>query len=86
MNQELVLLYWQLGHDILTRQEKQGWGAKVIDRLASDLKAAFLDDPALREDDNLVHARQRGEPVRDADDSALLGELVNGRLHLCLGL
>lgn len=40
---ELVLLYWQIGRDILTRQNDQGWGSKVIDRLAQDLRAAFPD-------------------------------------------
>ncbi len=34
VNRELVLLYWQIGRDILDRQEQQRWGAKVIDRLA----------------------------------------------------
>jgi len=41
VNRELVLLYWQIGRDILSRQAKQGWGAKVIDRLAHDLRTAF---------------------------------------------
>ena len=41
VNRELVLLYWQIGQDILTRQSAQGWGAKVIERLALDLRAAF---------------------------------------------
>lgn len=41
MNRELVLLYWQIGHDILTLQVEQGWASKVIDRLAQDLRAAF---------------------------------------------
>ncbi|UOP12427.1 PDDEXK nuclease domain-containing protein [Pseudomonas palleroniana] len=41
VNRELVLLYWQIGHDILTRQAEQGWGSKVIDRLAQDLRTAF---------------------------------------------
>lgn len=45
VNRELVLLYWQIGHDILTRQVQQGWGAKVIERLAQDLRAAF---PAMK--------------------------------------
>jgi predicted nuclease of restriction endonuclease-like (RecB) superfamily len=43
VNRELVLLYWQIGQDILVRQTQQGWGAKVIDRLAQDLRAAFPD-------------------------------------------
>ena len=41
VNRELVLLYWQIGRDILARQADQGWGAKVIERLAHDLRAAF---------------------------------------------
>ena len=41
VNRELVLLYWQIGQDILARQATQGWGAKVIERLALDLRAAF---------------------------------------------
>lgn len=41
VNRELVLLYWQIGQDILERQSAQGWGAKVIDRLAHDLRNAF---------------------------------------------
>ena len=41
VNRELVLLYWQVGHDILTRQTQQGWGTKVIERLALDLRTAF---------------------------------------------
>jgi predicted nuclease of restriction endonuclease-like (RecB) superfamily len=43
VNRELVLLYWQIGRDILARQAEQGWGAKVIDRLAADLRTAFPD-------------------------------------------
>jgi len=43
VNRELVLLYWQIGRDILDRQAKEGWGAKVIDRLAHDLRVAFPD-------------------------------------------
>ncbi|MDV3002595.1 MAG: hypothetical protein N5P05_004250 (plasmid) [Chroococcopsis gigantea SAG 12.99] len=43
VNQELVLLYWQIGQEILTRQQQQGWGTKVIDRLATDLRFAFPD-------------------------------------------
>ena len=41
VNRELVLLYWQIGQDILQRQSREGWGRKVIDRLAHDLREAF---------------------------------------------
>jgi len=43
VNRELVLLYWSIGRDILARQQKQGWGAKVIERLSADLRREFPD-------------------------------------------
>ncbi|RKY69954.1 MAG: DUF1016 domain-containing protein, partial [Candidatus Latescibacterota bacterium] len=42
-NSAMVLLYWDIGKVILDRQEHQGWGTKVIDRLSHDLKTAFPD-------------------------------------------
>ncbi len=42
-NTEVLALYWSIGHDVLVRQHRGGWGAKVIDRLAGDLRAAFPD-------------------------------------------
>jgi predicted nuclease of restriction endonuclease-like (RecB) superfamily len=41
VNKELILLYWYIGKEILARQEKEGWGTQVIDRLSADLHAAF---------------------------------------------
>lgn len=40
-NATQILMYWDIGNDILQKQEKAGWGAKVIDRLSSDLKETF---------------------------------------------
>lgn len=39
----MTRLYWQIGDVIRTRQERAGWGAKVIDRLSHDLRQAFPD-------------------------------------------
>lgn len=41
VNRELVLLYWGIGKEILARQDHEGWGTKVIDRLAKDLRSEF---------------------------------------------
>jgi predicted nuclease of restriction endonuclease-like (RecB) superfamily len=41
VNKELILLYWYIGKEILARQEKEGWGTQVIDRLSADLHAPF---------------------------------------------
>ncbi|AEH45437.1 protein of unknown function DUF1016 [Thermodesulfatator indicus DSM 15286] len=43
VNRELILLYWEIGRMILERQRKEGWGSKVIDRLAQDLRREFPD-------------------------------------------
>jgi predicted nuclease of restriction endonuclease-like (RecB) superfamily len=43
INAELIGLYHQIGQDILNRQIHQGWGSKVIDRVARDLKEGFPD-------------------------------------------
>lgn len=40
-NAELVLHYWEIGRDILASQKREGWGAKVIERLAADLQREF---------------------------------------------
>ena len=41
VNRELVLLYWQIGREILAQQAAHGWGARVIERLSEDLRLAF---------------------------------------------
>jgi predicted nuclease of restriction endonuclease-like (RecB) superfamily len=40
-NAAMVLLYWEIGRRVLEKQTRQGWGAKIIDRLAADLREAF---------------------------------------------
>ncbi|OBG13671.1 hypothetical protein A5765_12215 [Mycolicibacterium celeriflavum] len=42
-NQELVATYWAVGNEILARQDAEGWGARVIDRLSADLRERFPD-------------------------------------------
>ena len=42
-NSAMVLLYWDIGRTILERQDREGWGARVIDRLSTDLHEAFPD-------------------------------------------
>ena len=42
-NEEQIRLYHDIGRDILERQSTQGWGAKVIDHVSSDLRASFPD-------------------------------------------
>jgi predicted nuclease of restriction endonuclease-like (RecB) superfamily len=41
VNRELIGLYWDIGREIVRRQEQEGWGKSVVDRLAGDLQKAF---------------------------------------------
>jgi predicted nuclease of restriction endonuclease-like (RecB) superfamily len=56
LNRELVLLYWQIGHEILARQQVSGWGARVVERLAGDLRREFPEMRGLSRT-NLLYTR-----------------------------
>ena len=43
VNSELIKLYWEIGNTVHQRQKIEGWGAKVSEKLAQDLKSAFPD-------------------------------------------
>ena len=60
VNNELILLYWQIGREILLRQSQQGWGAKVIDRLSQDLRQEFPELKGLSRT-NLLYMRAFAE-------------------------
>lgn len=66
VNRELIQLYWQIGQDILQRQAEQGWGAKVIERLAHDLRNAFPDMKGFSRS-NLMYMRAFAEAWPDAE-------------------
>ncbi len=66
VNRELVLLYWQIGRDILARQASQGWGSKVIERLAHDLRTAFPEMKGFSRA-NLMYMRAFAEAWPDAE-------------------
>jgi predicted nuclease of restriction endonuclease-like (RecB) superfamily len=64
VNRELVMLYWQIGQEILTRQQQQGWGAKVISKLAKDLQKAFPEMKGFSRT-NLLYMRAFAEAYPD---------------------
>lgn len=41
VNRELIQLYWDIGREIVQRQEQAGWGQSVLERLADDLQKAL---------------------------------------------
>jgi predicted nuclease of restriction endonuclease-like (RecB) superfamily len=66
VNRELILLYWTIGTDILTRQRREGWGTRVIDRHASDLQLDFPEMTGLSAR-NLKYIRAFAEAYPDSD-------------------
>jgi predicted nuclease of restriction endonuclease-like (RecB) superfamily len=72
-NSAMVLLYWDIGRMILDRQEREGWGAKVIDRLSADLREAYPDMQGLSPR-NLLHMRAFAAAY---PDSRLVKQLVS---------
>ena len=71
-----MLLYWSIGCDILARQQKQGWGAKVIERLSADLRREFPDMTGLSRT-NLLYMRSFAEVwIDEAIVQQLVGQLL----------
>jgi predicted nuclease of restriction endonuclease-like (RecB) superfamily len=66
VNQELILLYWHIGREILDRQRNEGWGTKVVERLAKDLKAEFSDAKGFSRT-NLLYMRAFAEAYPDEE-------------------
>jgi predicted nuclease of restriction endonuclease-like (RecB) superfamily len=73
VNREMVLLYWEIGREILARQMDAGWGAKVIERLAQDLKREFPDMKGISSR-NLKYMRAFAEAY--PDESFVQGALA----------
>jgi predicted nuclease of restriction endonuclease-like (RecB) superfamily len=60
VNRELVLLYWGIGKEILARQGEEGWGSKVVERLAKDLRIEFPEMKGISRT-NLLYMRAFAE-------------------------
>ena len=43
VNIELLLLYWDLGQDIVARQMETTWGSGFFEQLSRDLRSEFPD-------------------------------------------
>lgn len=74
VTKELLLLYWHIGREILARQQLQGWGSKVVNRLAQDLKREFPDMKGFSRS-NLMYMRAFAEAW--PEDAIVQRALVN---------
>jgi len=42
VNKELISLYWNIGKDIVSKQEAYGWGKSVVKNLSQELQKEFV--------------------------------------------
>ncbi len=64
VNYELVLLYWDIGNSIIQNQKQQGWGAKIVENLSSELKKSFPNMSGFSSR-NLKYMRQFADTYQD---------------------
>ena len=75
VNSEQTLLYWDVGHEILEKQNNEGWRTKVVERMSADLRATFPDMKGWSRS-NLMYMRQFAEAwTRREIVQAPLGQL-----------
>lgn len=65
VNRELIVLYWEIGREVLTRQAAEKWGSKVIARLSADLSREFPEMKGFSQR-NLKYMRAFAEAYPDA--------------------
>ena len=82
LNQETIQLYWSIGQDLSSRFVAEGWGTKVVDRLAKDLGNEFpgVEGFSLR---NLRYMRSFAEAWPDPRILQLAAKLPWGH-HMVL--
>lgn len=84
-NAEVLHLYWSIGRDILDRQNRAGWGSKVVTRLAADLQREFPDQRGWSRS-NLLYMRRAAEtwPTEQEFVQHVAGRLPWGHVMVLL--
>ncbi|MDF2444014.1 MAG: hypothetical protein JWR01_2217 [Subtercola sp.] len=85
VNTALIDLYWYIGHTILERQERDGWGSGVIGRLAEDLRVEFPQMTGLsRSNLHYMRGMAAAWPERTAIVQQPVGQLPWGHITVLL--
>jgi predicted nuclease of restriction endonuclease-like (RecB) superfamily len=78
-NSALIGLYWEIGGDILAQEQREGWGSRVIDRLADDLRREFPDMTGFSRS-NLKYMRAFAEAWPPEEGGQAIGQQPVGQL------
>lgn len=79
-NREMILLYWDIGRMIAERQQREGWGAAVIPRLARDIRNELPEVKGFSERNigyMIRFAREYGEPILQQAAAKLPGKAIS---------
>lgn len=82
VNTELIEMYWKIGKAVNTRQQSEGWGTAVVERLAADLRTAFPEMKGWSRT-NLFYMRAVAKTWPEKVPQAV-GQLPWGHLRLLL--
>lgn len=77
VTKELILLYWRIGNMLAEKITKEGWGSKILNHLALDIKKEFpgISGFSLR---NLKYMRQFAECYSDGNWAATAAQIPWG--------
>jgi predicted nuclease of restriction endonuclease-like (RecB) superfamily len=73
VHRELIQLYWDIGRMIVQRQDEEGWGKSVVERLGADIQRAF---PGIQGFSPVNVWRMRAFFLAYADTDAILSQPV----------
>jgi predicted nuclease of restriction endonuclease-like (RecB) superfamily len=83
ITKELILLYWRVGKALSEKTQSEGWGAKVVEELARDIRDAFPDVMGFSRR-NLYYMRTFAEIYPDANCAAAAAQLPWGHIMVLL--
>lgn len=80
LNRGLIKLYWEIGKNIVERQERFGWGKSIVEKLSHDLRQEFSATKKGYSAQNLWYMRQFYLEYRDFSNlQQLVGEIPWGQ-------
>ncbi|MEU9318885.1 DUF1016 N-terminal domain-containing protein [Streptomyces sp. NPDC048295] len=81
VNTEMLQMYWEIGRTILARQREEKWGAKVVGRIAAELKAEFPAQRGVQHAEPSVHAADGSNLARTICATGCCAIAMGARRH-----
>lgn len=77
ITKELIMLYWRIGQELSEKTQREGWGAKVVEKLATDISKEFpgIASFSVR---NLIYMRKFAESYPDLNCAAAAAQIPWG--------